>query len=950
MTTEALMDILWILLCSGFVFLMQGGFLCLESGVTRTKNSINVAVKNMVDFGLAVLLYWLVSYGIMFGASKGGWFGSSGWFFQTDDSFQYSVFIFQAMFCATGATIISGATAERLRFYAYIFITIVFSVLVYPFVGHWVWATNALGDPAGWLLSRGFMDFAGSSVVHSTGGWVALALLIIIGPRMGRFTDGKSVEIPGSNLPLAMLGATLLVFGWFGFNGGSTLSFNESVPLILMNTLMGAVAGMITVLMVTPFQKTLPDPGMLMNGAIAGLVAVTANCNVTGPIAAMIIGLIGGGIMMATVKLLEYLKIDDAVGAIPAHLTPGIWGTLAVAFFADPEVMGVESINRGELFTTQLIGVVVIGFWSFCLSFVFFWLINKAYPFRVSEEEEFIGLNVSEHGARTETVFLLQEMEAHARSGDLSKRVYVEPFTEIGQIARQYNKVIDTLDLTISRLKSIFHDLNDGLITFGKDGNLLEMNAAAARFFGLEPAMADGMSAWDLLVPEAREDLEVHQRANEEPFDPFRTGVMQELHYFRPNSRKDEVVEFVASKGVYEEEEIYTGLIRDISDTVQVKRNRSRLVNKLFGAQQSSFYALMCRQSLPVAQNLAERIRRVAKAPKADLSNPDHVSNRFKLILQDAEDIVQVSEELQYADEHGGLKTTAVPAAPYLKEQIQDLVASSSHAALREVPIELDIAQSSFQIQVANTPFSQSLEALLLLAAYECPEGQQVSVKAQPMYLDHDRVGTEVVPEGEYMLITIHDGGRGLADGQLDEYYSGREREYPEIELANADLILRSHGGVLDVDSMPGLGTTQRIYLPVHRPLEDPGSPESGKATILVVDDFPLQRRQLEALFHHAGYEVLHCSSEEEASRLLSAHQVDAVVLDLVLARDQGPSDHLFQYIRKEHPALPIVACSGETDPEILAVVVEQGASAYIRKPLVYDSLLHMVNRELAVR
>lgn len=423
MSTIELMDIPWILLSAGFVFLMQGGFLCLESGLTRSKNSINVAFKNVVDFGLAVLLYWAFAYGLMFGSSVGGWFGSAGWFFAPtgdDAPLEYAIFIFQAMFCATGATIISGATAERLRFYAYLFITLVFSVLVYPFVGHWVWSADGLGDAAGWLAKEGFHDFAGSSVVHSTGGWVALALLIIVGPRKGRFDEnGKPVEIPGSNLPLAMLGTVFLVFGWFGFNGGSVLQFTEAVPPVLMNTLLGAVGGMGSVLLLIPFTRKLPDPGLVMNGAIAGLVGVTANCDWTGPYAAIIIGAIGGLIMMGSVRLLGYLKIDDAVGAIPAHLTPGIWGTIAVAFFADPEIAGIplEEFSRNKMFITQMTGVIAIGFWSFCLAFVFLWLLNRVFPFRVSEEEEYVGLNISEHNARTELVFLLEDMERHAQTG-----------------------------------------------------------------------------------------------------------------------------------------------------------------------------------------------------------------------------------------------------------------------------------------------------------------------------------------------------------------------------------------------------------------------------------------------------------------------------------------------------------------------------------------------------
>ncbi|MDA3874938.1 MAG: ammonium transporter [Kiritimatiellae bacterium] len=956
MSTEALIDILWILLCAGFVFLMQGGFLCLESGITRSKNSINVAFKNIVDFGLAVILYWILSYGLMFGESVGGWFGKSGWFFTVEGEaapFQYSVFIFQAMFCATGATIISGATAERLRFYAYLVITAVFSIVVYPFVGHWVWATDFLGEPSGWLARRGFLDFAGSSVVHSTGGWVSLALLILVGPRAGRFDEnGKVVNIPGSNMPLAMLGTTILVFGWFGFNGGSTLSFTEAVPLILMNTLLGAVAGMAVVLAMIPFMKGLPDPGLVMNGAIAGLVSVTANCNLTGPVAAVIIGLIGGAIMIATVRLLEYLKIDDAVGAIPAHLTPGIWGTLAVAFFADPAIMGLESVNRVALFETQFIGVVVIGFWSFVLAFVIFWLINKKMAFRVTAEEEHVGLNISEHGARTETLFLLEDMIHHERTGDLSRRVRVEPFTEVGQIARQYNKVIDTLDLTMSRLKSIFHDLNDGIITFTREGNILSMNPAASRFYGLEPATAGGFSAWDLLVPEARQDLEVHQPADQEPFDPFRAGVLQEIHYYRPNSRKDEVIEFVASMGTFKEDVIYTGLIRDISDTVQARRSTSRLKSKLFGAQQSNFFAMMCRQSLPTIKNLAGRIQKSTLPAVGLLSgakdepDSDMPSAGILQLSSDAREIMQVTDDLLHVDQEGALPVEATDIAEFM-ESFMESTADYGHPEFESTRWELQFDPGPLKALMSPTALPQVLESLLLLACRECKPDGTVTLTSKARHFDHAYTGTEVVPSGDYQVISIHDGGEGVTEEELDHFYEGRDRKYQDIELATSEAMLRHMGGILDVDTLMGFGTTLSIYLPVDRKVKDPGTPESPLGTVLVVEDKRDQAKWLTGTLHQGGCNVLTAETGEKALEHLKAHDVNVVVLDLVLSKDTQPRDFVFREIRAAYPDLPILVTCGEVDSHILASVVQAGAAGFIEKPIRSGTLLHLIKREV---
>jgi Amt family ammonium transporter len=242
-------DLLWILLCSALVFLMQAGFLLLESGLIRRKNSVNVAIKNLSDFCMASVAFWLIGYGLMFGTSKAGWFGTSAFYinFTGSDPILGAFFLFQLMFCGTAVTIMSGAVAERMRFSSYLIIAIWISALVYPVIGHWSWAGLLEGEANGWLNSAGFIDFAGSTVVHSTGGWASLAILLVIGPRIGRFPeDGEPQRIPSSSVAQATVGAVLLFIGWLGFNGGSTLALNDSVPGILINTIVGASAGAIS--------------------------------------------------------------------------------------------------------------------------------------------------------------------------------------------------------------------------------------------------------------------------------------------------------------------------------------------------------------------------------------------------------------------------------------------------------------------------------------------------------------------------------------------------------------------------------------------------------------------------------------------------------------------------------------------------------------------------------
>jgi len=399
---------LWILISAGLVFFMQVGFLSLETGLTRRKNNANVAAKNLVGVGIAIALFWLFGFGLMFGASGGdmGLFGTTR---IAPDLSNANVlgsglsltvfFLFQAMFCGTVVTIISGATAERLRFESYLIISIVVAGLIYPIFGHWVWAGLESGDLTGWLGRRGFVDFAGSTVVHSIGGWSALAVLLLIKPRKGRFTaDGKPIALPKSSIPMAAMGTLMLWFGWFGFNGGSALLTGNNVALILTNLLIAGSAGLLATIPVRLLLTNgIIETEYLMNGILAGAVAVTASSHAITPHSAFIIGMIAAWIMMSVDALLLRLQIDDVVGAIPVHLGAGIWGTLAVALFGDPERLGT-GLNMIDQLTIQSIGIAVSALWSFIIMLICLNTIDQFFPLRVTTEEEEIGLNISEQG------------------------------------------------------------------------------------------------------------------------------------------------------------------------------------------------------------------------------------------------------------------------------------------------------------------------------------------------------------------------------------------------------------------------------------------------------------------------------------------------------------------------------------------------------------------------
>ena len=316
-------------------------------------------------------MFWIFGFGLMFGTSYKGIIGTDLFFFKTDISMYQTYFVFQAMFVATAATIISGAVAESMKFAGYLIVTIIATSIIYPTIGHWAWSSSYLSKlyetdkmlKVGWLTEMGFVDFAGSTIVHSVGGWIALAGVIILGPRIGKYSAANKGKFTGSSFPIAILGTLILWFGWFGFNGGSNGAMDETVPLILINTFLAAAFGLLTGLFISYLTKKKPDPMYVVLGPLAGLVAITASCNSVDSISAIIIGMIGCLVAIITSELLEKLEIDDVVGAIPVHLAAGIWGTLAVAIFSDLEVIGTD-LSRIEQFKIQAIGIFEVGILS----------------------------------------------------------------------------------------------------------------------------------------------------------------------------------------------------------------------------------------------------------------------------------------------------------------------------------------------------------------------------------------------------------------------------------------------------------------------------------------------------------------------------------------------------------------------------------------------------------
>jgi ammonium transporter, Amt family len=389
----------WVLVTAFLVFFMQAGFALVEAGFTRSKNTVNILFKNLMDFVVATIAFWAIGYALMFGEGS-PFFGATGFFLSGAEGDKAGVpvlafWLFQLVFAGTAATIVSGAMAERTRFKAYLIYSAVISLLIYPIFGHWAWG-------GGWLAELGFLDFAGSTVVHSIGGWAALVGAIILGPRIGKYgADGKVNAIPGHSAALGTLGVFILWLGWFGFNPGSQLAAvggnADVIALVAANTNIAAAAGGLAAMVTYWLRSGKPDLGMALNGVLGGLVAITAPCAFVSPLAALIIGLVAGPLIVFSVPVLDRFKIDDPVGAVPVHLVNGVWGTLALGLFHTEA--GLFTTGQASQIVAQIIGVVACGIWTAATAAVLFLAIKYTVGLRVSAAEEVAGLDLEEHGS-----------------------------------------------------------------------------------------------------------------------------------------------------------------------------------------------------------------------------------------------------------------------------------------------------------------------------------------------------------------------------------------------------------------------------------------------------------------------------------------------------------------------------------------------------------------------
>ena len=941
METEALINILWVLTASSLIFVMQMGFLCLEAGVTRSKNAINVAIKNLTDFGISTLAYWGIGFGLMFGVSFSGMVGTNFFFLPLDmknEAATASFFLFQVMFCGTAVTIISGAVAERIRFGSYLIVAALIATVVYPFFGHWAWG-GGIGEASsvGWLKKIGFIDFAGSTVVHSVGGWAALATLLIVGPRIGRFpVNGPAQKISGNNLPMAMLGVFLLWFGWIGFNGGSTLAMNEQVPSIIVNTMLAAASGMVTGLLVGWRVQGYPDTLLVMNGTLAGLVAITASCFAVSAASALIIGAVGAVFMIAAVSLLEKLKIDDVVGAIPVHAVAGVWGTLALPLFGDLEKIGT-GLSRLEQFQVQLIGVAVCFLFAFGVTYLVLKMINRFFHFRISLNAELIGLNVSEHKASTEILDLLTVMEKQRKTKDLSLRVPVEPFTEVGQIARLYNRVMSSLEKAITQTKAIVSTATDAIISFSsEDHRIYFINPATSLLFGHpENEILGNPFTFLIATAEEHKGEEILSHLNgKRALEVF--GKKKDGSLFP--------VEVNISEAKIGKQSFFTGIIRDITER---KKAEAALLQSEEKLRQSQKMEAIGHLSGSVAHDFNNLLTII-------IGNSDLLSMK----LNSNSDLAPFAGEIQKAGERGKALTEKLLA--FSRKQVitpevlslNEFIRYEEQMLRRLIPemIEFSILLDPDikNIKADKGQLSQVLINLVVNAVDAMmPKSGRLLIESKEVTLDQNYISrNREIKSGQYVQLSVTDTGQGMSEETqarlFEPFFTTKEKgKGTGLGLSTVFGIVKQSNGYIFPYSELGHGTTFKLYFPLieekvsERKVKANEDPKDlfGKETILFVEDEFVVQETVTKMLQKWGYHVITVKEPEEALLVFEENKdkIDLFLTDVIMPRLRGPE--LAEKILKLKPQLKVLFISGYTDHALDYMIEKEDKIHFLSKP-----------------
>lgn len=960
--TPAPIDLLWTLVCASLVMLMQGGFCLLETGFARAKNSINVAIKNLIDFCISSLMFWAVGFGLMFGTSSMGLIGTSSFAPGSESGTGLlGFFLFQLVFCGTATTIISGAVAERIRFGAYLVIALITSTLFYPVLGHWAWGGGLNPANAGWLQRLGFIDFAGSTVVHSLGGWLGLAAAIVLGPRLGRFTSGRTI-IHGHDLAQSTFGALLLWFGWFGFNGGSTLGMTSEVPRILINTNLAAAAGGLTSLFIAWTCTRRADVGQAINGVLGGLVAITASCHLAEPGSAILIGGVAGTVSYFGSYLLEYLRIDDVVGAVPVHAMGGTWGTLAVALVANPAVTGR---SQWEQLAIQFLGVVTCWAWAFVGGWVMFKVLNLVMPLRVDAAAEKHGLNVSEHGASTELIDLLQSMEQQSRHGDFSHPVSVDPHTEVGQIADEYNRVLQAVNAEIEarsvaltalraaeeKYRSIFENSVEGIFQTSPDGQYLSANPALARIYGYDSP------------------------------DELITGIgdIERQLYIDPN-RREEFRRRIVADGVVSgfESQVYRrdGSVIWISEAARGVRNADGQIERYEGTV----------VDITERKQLEEWQRQKEAADAANLAKSSFLARMSHEIRTPLNGVIGMTELLMTTEldarQHQFVRAcqTSGRALLSLVNDILDL------SKIEAGKLELDLHDFDLEQLVRDTTEMLWLKAqekkLELICDFD-PQARQIysgdSNRMGQILINLMNNAVKFTEKGEVVLrvvcdrldddsatlrFIVRDTGIGIPQERANRLFqpfsqvdSSTTRKYggTGLGLAISKHLVEMMGGQISVESQVGEGTTFwfTLVLPVreHCELYSENDRRAVRGRrVLIVDDNDTNRLIMEEQTRRWGMRPISVPCVDQALTLFDNATEVGQAFDLIISDYDMPDQNGAEFVGalRNRPVMPpfILLGSGLSN-ESVDTLQAMGVRQQLTKPVLSTQLYAAVHSVL---
>lgn len=935
---------------------MQAGFCLFEAGLVRTKNSINVAFKNLSDFTITALVYWAFGFGLMYGDSVSGLFGFSD-FAIAPAGDQGAWFLFQLMYCGAAVTIVGGALAERTSYSAYLLLSLLIGTLLYPIPGHWVWAADSLG----WLARLGFIDFAGGTAVHVLGGTLALAAVLVVGPRIGRFpssnSDGETTPINASSYPMATVGVMLLWFGWFGFNTGSLVGYKENLALVAVNTGLAAAAGGVTMIFWCLYRTGKPDVGAVLNGTLAGLVGVTAGANIFSVPDAVIAGACGASVMRMAVVFLESRRIDDVVGAFPVHAAAGVTGTLLVAVLGDPSHFPNGHTLMHQL-GIQCLGVMAIVGWSMVVGYGLFRLIDKISPMRVSETDELQGLNFSEHGASTEVHDLLGSMVKQGKSGEFKQTVRVEPHTEVGQIAAEYNKVLDRIRLEIqtreeaySQLKEashfqyIFDNSNEGIVQFSIDGLVQKANPAAARLLGyatvdrLIASIGPFMNSLQLTDPAAHEQLMQSLRKRGQLLNA-------EITYTREVDGKTGFAVFTMKSisGNEQQAPCYLASFIDIGERRENEQLKTAKTAADASNQAKSQFLAHMSHELRTPLNAIIGYGELLQEEFTDLGHSEHIPDLQKITDSGKHLLKLINDILDLSKIEAGKMSLHIEV--FEVDEVIEQVHATIQPVLSKNANQLNIVKTGElgTMRTDQTKLRQNLFNLLSNATKFTKDGT-ITLSVKRVQSDkHDTIE-----------FSVSDTGIGMSQQQVDLLFqafsqadSSISRDYGGTGLG---LAITKHycemlGGNITVNSMQGEGSTFTMTLPVYF-LEDVSvlpsletHQESSEKTLLIIDDDQAVHDSLGGAFESVGYRVVRAFGGRQGLRFAREFSPDVITLDIVLPDFDGWSVLKTLKSDEELRDIPVILISMLGDQELGQAL---GAVDYITKPFDYSVVIEKV-------